>query len=233
MNLEVLLVLFQIVVFLFALSVHECVHGYMTMRLGDATAFLSGRVTLNPIRHIDPWGTVLIPILSFVLGGSIIGWPKPLPVTLRNFSRMKRSDILSTAAGWASFLGMSLVALVLLVIMKHLPGAGQNAVLSAMAMQRHVPLDEYASLPPLFPVALLLYYCVVINAMLFVFNLIPVPPLDASRVIRYYLPYNVEKAYDRMGLIGSYIMFFVAERLVLPVIYVPLINFLDLTLLRR
>ena len=233
MNLDLMLVLFQIVVFLFALSVHEAVHGYVAMRLGDATAYMMGRVTLNPLKHIDPWGTVLVPVLSFFLGGTIIGWPKPLPITTRNFRKMKRYDILSTAAGWASFLAMALIAMLLLVLMKHLPGAGQEAVFSAMAMQKHFVLNDTTTLPPLFPVALLLYYCVVVNVMLFVFNLIPVPPLDGSRVIRYFLSYNAEKMYDRMGMIGSYLVFFVAQRLVLPLIYVPLINFMDLALLQR
>jgi Zn-dependent protease len=232
MNLDLLLVMFQVVVLLFALSVHACVQAYAAMRLGDATAYMLGRVTLNPARHIDPWGTIVMPALSFFLGGALVGWAKPVPITLRNFRRMKRFDVLSTAAASASFLVMALGAMIALLVMKHLRGAGQDAVLAAMAMQRHIPLDNMASLPPLFPVALLLYYCVVVNILLFVFNLIPVPPLDMSRVIRYYLPYNVERAYDRMGMIGSFVMFFVAWRVVFPLFYPPLISFFDRTLLQ-
>ena len=98
MNLDLILVLFQIVVLLFSFSVHECVHAYATYRRGDATAFMLGRVTLNPARHIDPWGSIVMPAISFLFGGTLIGWGKPIPVTLRNFKKIKRDDVLTTAA---------------------------------------------------------------------------------------------------------------------------------------
>ena len=222
MNLDLILVLFQIVVLFFSFSVHECAHGYAAYRRGDATAYMLGRVTLNPLVHIDLWGSILMPAISFLFGGTLIGWGKPVPITLRNFKKIKRDDMLSTAAGLFSHLALALVALALLIVLKHTPGVGIGAVLSAVQMVNKVPVDMTA-LPRLFPIALLLYYCVVINILLFVFNLIPVPPLDGSRFIRYVLSYNLEKYYDQIGMLGSFILFFVASRIIFPIFLPPLI----------
>lgn len=225
-----LLVLFQAVVLVFAISVHACVQSYATLRMGDATAFMLGRVTLNPAKHIDPWGTVAMPALSFLLGGSLVGWGRPVPVTLRNFKRIKRDDVTATLMAMGSFLGLALVAMLLLVVLKHTRGVGEQAVLSAMALAKKMDVDMTA-LPRLFPLALLLYYCVVMNVLLFVFNLIPVPPLDGGRVIRYFLPYNLERYYDRIGMLGSFLIFFVAGRIVFPIFYPPLLSTFDRLLL--
>ena len=105
-----------------------------------------------------------------------------------------------------SHLALALVALILLIVLKHAPGIGEAAVLSAVEMVNKIPVDM-TGLPRLFPVALLLYYLVVINILLFVFNLIPVPPLDGSRLLRNVLSYNVERLYDRIGFFGSLVMF--------------------------
>ena len=198
---------FQIVVLIFAFSVHEAAHAYAAFRLGDPTAYMLGRVTLNPAKHIDPWGSIVIPAMSLYFGGALIGWAKPCPITLRNFRRMKRDDILTTLAGPASNLAMALVALIVLLILKHTPGLGVDAVYAAMGLAKGVPIDT-TELPRLFPIALLLYYGVVTNVLLFVFNLIPVPPLDGSRILRYVLPYNLERIYDRIGIFGSVLLFF-------------------------
>ncbi len=224
-----MLVLFQLVVLLFAFSAHECAHAYAAMRLGDPTAYMMGRVTLNPAKHIDPWGSIVMPAMSLFLGGALFGWGKPCPITLRNFKKMKRDDILSTLAGPASNLALASIALLLLIVLKHTPGLGQGAVFAAVSLVKRVPIDM-TNLPKMFPVALLLYYCVVINSLLFVFNLIPVPPLDGSRIIRYFLPYKIEQAYDRIGIFGSLLLFFVAGRIILPLFYPPLITAFDLML---
>ncbi len=217
---------FQIVVLILAFSVHEAAHAYAAFRLGDPTAYMLGRVTLNPAKHIDPWGSLVIPALSLYFGGALIGWAKPCPVTLRNFKHVKRDDILTTLAGPASNLAMALVALILLIAFKHTPGIGADAVLTARELAKGVPVDT-SVMPGIFPVALLLYYGVVTNVLLFVFNLIPIPPLDGSRIIRYFLPYNVEQVYDRIGMLGSLILFLVAMRLILPIFYPPLLRAFD------
>ena len=189
-----------------------------------------GRVTLNPAKHIDPWGTLVMPALALVYHLPLLGWAKPCPVTTRNFRKMRRDDILTTAAGPASNLAMALVALVLLVILKHVPGAGANAVFAAMDIATRVSTDT-ADLPRLFPLALLLYYGILTNCLLFVFNLIPIPPLDGSRILRYFLPYNVERLYNNIGNYGILIVFLFAGRLIGP-IYRPLLNAFDSILIQ-
>ena len=223
---QILDLVFQIVVLILAFSVHEAAHAYAAFRLGDPTAYMLGRVTLNPAKHIDPWGSLVIPALSLYFGGALIGWAKPCPITLRNFKHVKRDDILTTLAGPVSNLAMALVALVLLIAFKHTPGIGAESVLSAMDLAKGAPVDT-SELPRIFPVAVLLYYGVVTNVLLFVFNLIPIPPLDGSRILRYFLPYNVEQVYDRIGVLGSLFLFFIAMRLILPFFYPPLLRTFD------
>ena len=89
MNLHAVTILFQIAVVLFAISLHEAAHGWMASRLGDPTARMLGRVTLNPIKHIDPFGTILVPLICVYTGFPLIGWAKPTPVTTRNFKNIR------------------------------------------------------------------------------------------------------------------------------------------------
>ena len=149
---EFVLILFQVVVLVLAFSVHESAHAYVAMRLGDPTAYMLGRVTLNPMKHLDPLGSVLVPLISLVYGGMLIGWAKPCPVTTRNFRHIKRDDILVSMAGPASNLAMATVALILLVIFKHLVAGGVPSIEAAMLMARHVAV-ETDNLPTLFPIA--------------------------------------------------------------------------------
>src|ERR1700691_3897065 len=100
---HILLAITEFVVLLFSLSVHEAAHPWMANRLGDPTARMLGRITLNPIKHIDPLGTIILPlIMLFVSPGFLFGWPKPTPVSQRNFKNVTRDDILTTVAGPAS-----------------------------------------------------------------------------------------------------------------------------------
>jgi Zn-dependent protease len=223
MSLDVILVLFQLVVLFFSFSVHESVHAWAALRLGDPTAYMLGRVTMNPARQLDPWGSFVMPLISLVFGGALIGWGKPVPITLRNFKRIRRDDIVSTLAGLASHLALAVVALLLLLALKHAHGAGTLSVQAAMLMVNHVPIDMNL-LPRLFPLALLLYYFVVTNILLFVFNLIPVPPLDGARILRNFLPYRWEQTFDRIGILGSLAIFFVAGRILFPLLFGPLVN---------
>jgi len=228
-----MLILFQIVVLVFAFSVHECAHAYAAYRLGDPTAYMLWRVTLNPTKHIDPWGSVIMPLVALISGFPLLGWAKPCPVTLRNFKKVKRDDIITTMAGPASNLAMALIALGLLVILKHTPGAGAHAIEAAMDMSDPASRAEMSmqGLPTLFPIALLLYYGILTNVLLFVFNLVPIPPLDGSRVIRYFLPYKVEQVYNQIGGYGIILVFLFAGRLITP-IYWPLLGMFDSVLMR-
>jgi len=219
MNQEAVLILFQVLVLVFAFSVHESAHAYTAMRLGDPTAFMLGRVTLNPAKHLDPFGSVLIPLIGLFTGGWLIGWAKPCPITPRNFRNIRRDEILTALAGPASNLVMAASALVLLMVLKQVPG-GLISIAAAMATANHIPLD-LAGLR-LFPIAMLLYYGILINLLLFVFNLIPLPPLDGSQVLRQFLPPALEQAYNRIGLWG-FLLFFVLGGRILGMFYNPLL----------
>jgi Zn-dependent protease len=226
MNQEFVLILFQVIVLLMAFSVHESAHAYVAMRLGDPTAYMLGRVTLNPLKHIDPLGSVIVPLISAVYGWGMIGWAKPCPVTTRNFRHVKRDDILVSLAGPASNLAMATGALILLLVFKHAMAGGGLAVATAMDLARHRPMYGNETLPTLFPLILLLYFAVLINLLLFVFNLIPIPPLDGSHVLRQFLPYRVEQVYSRIGGYALLLIFLFGGS-VIGVFYYPLLNAFD------
>jgi Zn-dependent protease len=220
---EIVLILFQVIVLVLAFSVHESAHAYVAMRLGDPTAYMLGRVTLNPLKHLDPLGSVAMPLISLYFGGFLIGWAKPCPVTLRNFKNVRRDDILTSLAGPASNLAMATVALLLLVVFKH--AGGGASVDAAMHMAGGFQGVDVSGMR-LFPLALLLYYGVLINLLLFVFNLFPVPPLDGSHVLRNFLPYRLEQVYDRIGMWGLVAIFLFGGRFI-AAFYYPLLNVFD------
>jgi Zn-dependent protease len=206
MNQQVVVMIFEFVVLIFAFSIHEAAHAWMAAKLGDPTAMMLGRVTLNPIKHIDPWGSILLPILGLIQGGWLIGWAKPCPVTPRNFRRYKRDDILVAVAGPVVNLLMAVAAVLILIVMKHVSA---NAAIDVQMVLHQMALPPEQSQAILFPIVLLLYIVVLVNLSLFTFNLIPVPPLDGSRVLRHFLPYNALKVYDNMGMYGLIIIFWV------------------------
>jgi Zn-dependent protease len=219
MPLNVVVIFFEIVVLILAFSVHECAHAWTAMRLGDPTAMMLGRVTLNPLKHLDPIGSVLFPLISLVYGGFLVGWAKPTPVTGRNFKNYRRDDILVTLAGPASNLLSATIALILLIVIKHMLPAGDLAIGAAMDIAGHVPGVATEGLPTLFPIALFLYFAISINLLLFVFNLIPLPPLDGSHILRHFLPYKVAQVYDRMGMFSLIILFLVGGRFISALFY--------------
>ena len=199
---------FEFVLLLFSLSFHECAHAWMASRLGDQTARLQGRITLNPMYHIDPVGTLLFPalvifgpLIGFHLPFMLVGWAKPTPVITRNFKKIVRDDNLTTLAGPFSNLILVAVALAALVVMaKVVPNGAPIVQLSfASALGMADPSDAH-------PVALLLSLAILINLSLFFFNLLPIPPLDGSRVVRNMLPYNAVRVYDRIGGWISYLL---------------------------
>jgi Zn-dependent protease len=186
-----------------------------------------GRVTLNPLKHLDLFGSVLMPLIALVYHWPLIGWAKPTPVTARNFKNYKRDDILVTLAGPASNLLLATGALILLLLIKHFVSGGAVAVFTAMALAMHYPGVSTENLPALFPVALLLYFIILINLLLFVFNLVPFPPLDGSRILRHFLPYNALQLYDRMGMLALWIFMLLAGGFIFRVFLYPLQSAFD------
>jgi Zn-dependent protease len=223
MPLNVVVIFFEIVVLILAFSVHECAHAWAAMRLGDPTAMMLGRVTLNPLKHLDPIGSVIFPLISLVYGNFLVGWAKPTPVTGRNFKNYRRDDILVTLAGPASNLLSATIALILLILIKHLLPNGLLSIATAVAIAQHAPGVATEGLPALFPIALFLYFVIFINLLLFVFNLIPLPPLDGSHILRHFLPYKAAQLYDRMGMFALLILFLVGGRFIAAFFY-PIYN---------
>jgi len=225
MDQKVVLYIFEFVVLIFAFSVHEAAHAWAAARLGDPTAMMLGRVTLNPLKHIDLFGSILLPIVGILQGGWMIGWAKPCPITPRNFRNYKRDNILVSMAGPGVNLLMAILAAVILLVTKHVSVQGNIAVI--MAAQQIMPTaDQGQSL--IFPLVLLLYVVLLVNLSLFVFNLIPIPPLDGSHVLRHFLPYNAVQVYDRIGMYGLIVVFFVLPFLtginIFSMLFYPLLH---------
>jgi len=213
---EIVIKIFQFAILVFALSLHESAHAWMASRLGDQTARMLGRVTLNPIKHIDPIGTILIPLVMLFLpmyGGFLIGWARPTPVNTRNFKRVTRDDILTTLAGPASNMIAALAATVVLIILIHATPAGALAV-RQVAMGAVDPGLMTAS-PVVFPMVMIFYLTIWLNLILAVFNLLPLPPLDGSHIFRHMLPYNALRIYDSLGMISLILMLLVGGRVVM------------------
>jgi len=231
MDLRIVLIVFQAVVLVFAFSMHEAAHAWMASRCGDQTARMLGRVTLNPLKHLDPIGSVIIPGLALLYHWPLIGWAKPTPVNGRNLRNYKRDDILVTLAGPASNLLAAGAALVLLLVIKHAVPGGATSVGAAIVLGLGQTGIATEGLPQMFPLTLLLYDVILINLTLFAFNLLPIPPLDGSHVVRHFLPYPLLKVYDRVGMFGLLILFLVGGRLIGMVLY-PALDAFNAALVR-
>lgn len=188
-------IFFEVVVLLFAICVHESSHAWMANRLGDPTAKMLGRISLNPIVHIDPFGTIIMPLLLIVLGFPPFGWAKPTPVDTRNFKNLVRDDILTAVAGPASNFLTAFLSVIALAIVVH--GSSRGIGQSFRGADIGAPLAQF------------FYLAMWINVVLAVFNLIPLPPLDGSHVIRHFLSYDTLRLYDRVGYFGLIIVLFV------------------------
>lgn len=185
---------------LFAITVHEVAHGWIASKLGDKTAKMMGRLTLNPLKHIDLVGTILVPAVLLFLGGFIFGWAKPVPVNWQNLNHPKRDMAFVAIAGPLSNLVMALI------------WAG-IAKLGAVLMVHG------------FSWALAIRYMgsagILINLMLMFLNIIPIPPLDGSRVVSSLLPNRLAIKYDRIEPFGFFILLILLALGALSFVLVP------------
>lgn len=188
---------YEAVAFLFAISVHESAHAWMAAKRGDPTAAMLGRVTLNPIKHIDIIGTIVLPIIALVSGFPMIGWAKPTPVNPRNFKNLVIDDILTSVAGPVSNFLVVIFAMIILGII-------------GIVARATSPITGESILTP---ISMMFFYLAEINVLLGVFNLIPLPPLDGSHVLRHALSGSALRAYDAVGTMGLFILVFFGDKI--------------------
>jgi len=170
---------------LFAITLHEVAHGWVADRLGDPTARMLGRLTLNPIKHIDPIGTILVPGLLLLLGGFLFGWAKPVPVTPQNLRRHRYGMAWVAAAGPASNIVQALLW----------------ALVIKAALANEAALDWVAE-----PLYLMGLAGITINLLLAVLNLLPIPPLDGGRIVDALLPGPLSARYSQLEPWGLWIV---------------------------
>ena len=170
---------------IFAITLHEVAHGWVAAQLGDKTAQMQGRLTLNPIKHIDPVGSIIVPLTLLALGGFVFGWAKAVPVNPNNFKRPKVDMAWVAVAGPASNLlmamGWALIAKLGSLLLTTSPEVGQFLIYSGFAG-------------------------ISINLILLILNLIPIPPLDGSRVLTVFLPKRLAYQYNQLEPYGFFIL---------------------------
>lgn len=192
-------------IFALAITAHEFAHGFCAYKLGDPTAKYAGRLTLNPLAHIDPFGTILLPLMLMLSGAPVIGWAKPVPINFWGLKNPKRDMALVGLAGpLANFL---------------------CAFLAASILKKFFLHNEYAIAP--------LISFIQINLALAVFNLIPIPPLDGSRLLLIFIPWGAMRLYNTLERYGFVILFILVWFRFIDKVIWPAVDFLIFFLLGR
>lgn len=193
----ILIILIYAIPILFAITVHEVAHGWVASKCGDQTARMMGRLTLNPIKHIDPIGTVLVPAILLWIGGFIFGWAKPVPVNWQNLRHPRRDSAFVAVAGPLTNLFMALFWMLLWKL-------GQSFGYSILIAMAKIGVQ--------------------INLILLILNLIPVPPLDGSRVVASLLPPKAAISFNRIEPFGFLILIALLALGVLGGILLPAVS---------
>lgn len=192
---------FQIVILIFSVVIHEVSHGYAALALGDRTAQEQGRLTLNPIRHIDPFGSILLPVIAYLAGGIIFGWAKPVPYNPYNLRNQKWGPAVVGAAGPLANISL---AIVFGLIFRFLPSVSNG--LSGSFLLNFMTIASTIAL---------------LNLALAFFNLVPIPPLDGSKVLFAALPYEwrgLQWTLEQYGFFFVLIFIFFFSRWLIPLI---------------
>ena len=185
-------------VLVFSLTVHESAHAWAADRLGDPTARMLGRVSLNPAVHVDPVGTLLFPLVGLFTGAPIIGWAKPVPVATWRFEHPRRDYLMVAAAGPVSNLSLAFVAAMALRLLP-----------AGVSMLGVAPVDAASAAESrvLVPIARFVWSALEINLLLAIFNLLPIPPLDGSSVLAGLLPERFAAVLDRLRPYGFVLLY--------------------------
>lgn len=195
-------ILISIIPLIFAITIHEVSHGYVARKLGDPTAFALGRLTINPFKHIDILGTIIVPIISFIFIGVTFGWAKPVPVNFNNLKNYRRDSLLVALVGPLSNLCMaffwSFIVFFFLFLQHYI----------------HLPLTEGMQHMGL--------NGIIINLSFMLFNLIPILPLDGGRILNSLLPKKLSYYYEQIEPYGLYIVMFLTFTGFISKIIVPL-----------
>jgi Zn-dependent protease len=176
-------------VLLFSMVAHEYAHGYAALKNGDATAYQLGRLTWNPIKHIDPFMTIVLPLLLFLANAPIFGGAKPVPVNPRNYRNFKKGDIIVSLAGVTTNLVIAILCVPIVMLVYAIGSISEALAGPASIFQ------------------LMLMLGIQLNVILAAFNLIPLPPLDGSHVMKYLLPPAWSLSYQRLGRYGLLLLF--------------------------
>lgn len=227
-NIDIAVLLSHLVVYmvvlLLAISAHEAGHAWMSYKFGDDTAYLLGRVTLNPVKHTDPIGTLLIPILSFIfgaLGGALasvplLGWGKPTPVNPRKWENYKLANVMVSIAGIGANLIIAIVSFLIFKSLLEFEVINANNIDSGIVR----------------PVVTLFQYLILLNVSLAIFNLLPFPPLDGSKVLSTFLPASFQPVFEMLEQYGFLILLLLIYMGLIGLIMRPvyqLVNYLLLT----
>lgn len=192
-NINLNQIIVMIVPLLFAVTIHEVAHGYIALRMGDRTAQKAGRLTLNPIKHLDFFGSLLLPLMLKLTGSPVIfGYAKPVPVNFSNLRDVRKSTIYVASAGVLANFILAFLSGILFQILTYYKLFWQTSIFNPFIM------DLYS----------MLFYSVVINLVLAIFNLIPIPPLDGSKILAMCLPAALRIQFARLERFGMVIIIF-------------------------